>query len=116
MVSFFKLAQNSSDNGIEWAQKKAIEVLDSIPSQNLILEAYLFGSAVDGGFTVNSDLDFIIVSYDESSIKQLQKEVFSPRFADIAIDWIFKTKASFDERKNFGGVCFVAFQNGKRLR
>lgn len=99
-----------------WAQQKAVEVLNSIPSQDLILEAYLFGSAVDGVFTSDSDLDFIIVANNEADIKQLQKEVYSPRFTDIAIDWIFKTKKSFDERKVFGGVCFVAFQNGKKLR
>lgn len=100
----------------EWAQQKAVQVLNSIPSQNLIVEAYLFGSAVDGVFTSDSDLDFIIVANDEIAIKQLQKEVYSPRFTDIAIDWIFKTKESFEERKNFGGVCFVAFHNGKKLR
>ncbi|MEN0057925.1 MAG: nucleotidyltransferase domain-containing protein [Bdellovibrio sp.] len=102
----------------KWAQQKAVEVLNSIPSQDLILEAYLFGSAVDGNFTDDSDLDFVVVTKDHASIKQLQKEVYTRRFAEfgIAIDWIFKTKESFDERKNFGGVCFVAFRDGKRLR
>lgn len=101
-----------------WAQQKAVEVLNSIPSQDLIWEAYLFGSAVYGNFTEDSDLDFIVVTKDQASIKQLQKEVYTRRFAEfgIAIDWIFKTKESFDERKNFGGVCFVAFRDGMRLR
>ncbi len=100
----------------KWAQQKAVEVLNSIPSQDLILEAYLFGSAVYGNFTADSDLDFVVVVKDQASIKQLQKEVYTRRFTDIAIDWIFKTKESFDERKNFGGVCFVAFHNGMKLR
>ena len=100
----------------KWAQEKAMDVLNSIPSQNLILEAYLFGSAVYGNFTPDSDLDFIVVTKDQASVKQLQKEVYTARFADVAIDWIFKTKESFDERKNFGGVCFVAFHNGMKLR
>lgn len=113
-MSLLKMIPNPAMN--EWAQRKALEVLNSIPSQNLILEAYLFGSAVDGNFTTDSDLDFVVVAKDEVSIKQLQKEVYRPRFTDIAVDWIFKTKMSFDERKNFGGVCFVAFHSGKRLR
>lgn len=100
----------------KWAQEKAVEVLNSIPSQDLILEAYLFGSAVYGNFTADSDLDFIVVARDQAAIKQLQKEVYTRRFTDIAIDWIFKTKESFDERKNFGGVCFVAFHSGMKLR
>lgn len=113
-MSLLKLIPNPQMN--QWAQQKAVEILSSIPSQHLILEAYLFGSAVTGNFTDDSDLDFIVVVKDEESIQVLQKEVYSPRFADIAIDWIFKTKESFDERKNFGGVCFVAFREGKRLR
>ncbi len=113
-MGLLKMVTNPAMN--EWAQQKAVQVLNSIPSQNLIVEAYLFGSAVDGVFTSDSDLDFIIVANDEIAIKQLQKEVYSPRFTDIAIDWIFKTKESFEERKNFGGVCFVAFHNGKKLR
>lgn len=113
-MGLLKMGTNPAMN--EWAQQKAVQVLNSIPSQNLIVEAYLFGSAVDGVFTTDSDLDFIVVANDEIAIKQLQKEVYSPRFTDIAIDWIFKTKESFEERKNFGGVCFVAFHNGKKLR
>lgn len=113
-MGLLKLVHNPEMN--KWAQNKAVEVLNSIPSQNLILEAYLFGSAVDGNFTPDSDLDFIIVAKDQAAIKQLQKEVYTARFADIAIDWIFKTKESFDERKNFGGVCFVAFRDGMKLR
>jgi len=113
-VGLLKLVHNPELN--KWAQTKAVEVLNSIPSQDLILEAYLFGSAVDGNFTTDSDLDFIIVAKDQAAIKQLQKEVYTARFTDIAIDWIFKTKESFDERKNFGGVCFVAFRDGRKLR
>lgn len=113
-MGLLKMIHNPEMN--KWAQQKAAEVLNSIPSQDLILEAYLFGSAVDGNFTEDSDLDFIVVTKDQASIKHLQKEVYSPRFTDIAIDWIFKTKESFDERKDFGGVCFVAFHNGKKLQ
>jgi predicted nucleotidyltransferase len=115
-LGLLKLSQSSSGDNNIWAQEKAVSILNSIPSQNLILEAYLFGSAVDGIFTFDSDLDFIIIAKDDVSIKQLQKEVYSPRFTDIAVDWIFKTKESFDERKDYGGVCFVAFHNGKKLR
>lgn len=113
-MGLIKMTLNPAMN--QWAQQKAMEVLNSIPSQDFILEAYLFGSAVEGVFTDDSDLDFVVVAQDEASIRQLQKEVYSPRFADIAIDWIFKTKISFEERKNFGGVCFDAFHHGKRLR
>jgi predicted nucleotidyltransferase len=113
-MGLLKMIHNPAMN--EWAQQKAVEVLKSIPSQDLILEVYLFGSAVYGNFTPDSDLDFVVVVKDQAAIKQLQKEVYSRQFTDVALDWIFKTKESFDERKNFGGVCFVAFHSGKKLR
>lgn len=113
-MGLLKMVPNPAMN--QWAQQKAVEVLNSIPSQNLILEAYLFGSAIDGVFTHDSDLDFVVVAQDQVAIKQLQKEVYSPRFTDIAVDWIFKIKEDFDERKDFGGVCFVAFHSGKKMR
>jgi predicted nucleotidyltransferase len=49
--------------------------MNAIHSQDLILEAYLFGSAVDGVITDDSDLAFVVVAEDETAIKKLQKEV-----------------------------------------
>jgi predicted nucleotidyltransferase len=113
-LSLLKMAPNPKLNN--WAQNKAIEVLKSVPSYDLISEAYLFGSAVDGNFTYDSDLDILIVTKDEASISQIQNEVYKLNFTDIAIDWIFKTKEAFDERKNFGGVTFVAYHSGMKLK
>ena len=53
----------------QWAQQKAVEILKSIPSQDLIMEAYLFGSAVEGVFTDDSDLDFVVVANDQGYIE-----------------------------------------------
>jgi predicted nucleotidyltransferase len=113
-MSLLKLVHDPEMNA--WARQKAVDVLNAIPSQDLILEAYLFGSAANGNFTVNSDLDFLVVTKDFAAVRQLRKEVYAPRFSDVAIDWIFKTKESFDERKQIGGVCFIAFREGIRLR
>ncbi|PWU17892.1 MAG: hypothetical protein C5B49_08080 [Bdellovibrio sp.] len=71
---------------------------------------------MDGVFTADSDLDILIVAKDEAAIRQMQKEVYRPRFADIAVDLIFKAEHSFNERKDFGGVSFVAFHSGKKMR
>lgn len=113
-MGLLKLSQ-SLPNENKKAQQKAIDILNKIPSKNLIQEAYLFGSAVDGVFTPDSDLDILVVTKDEAAIKLLQQEVYRPRFADIAIDWIFKTQQSFNDRKDFGGVCFVAFHSGMKI-
>ncbi len=112
-MSLLKLSGKKSSPALV---TKARKILQKIPSQNLILEAYLFGSAVDGKFTPDSDLDFLVVVETENEIRSLQKEVYQPRFADIAIDWIFKSRDEFLVRKDLGGVCFEAFHHGKRLK
>ena len=83
-------------------QKKAAEVLHSIPSRHLILSGYLFGSAVSGSFTADSDLDFLLVLKNKSDLNIIKKEVYQPRFTDIAVDWILKLESDFDQRKDLG--------------
>ncbi len=114
-MSLLRLSNKLSSNN-KWAQNKAVEIVNSIPSFDLVIEAYLFGSSVNGVFTSDSDLDILIVAQDHLAIKKLQTEVYSARFADIAIDWIFKTQSSFENRKDFGGVCFEAFHYGRRIK
>ncbi len=113
-MSLLKLSHNNQVNfdPIEKAQF----IINQIPSQNLIAEAYLFGSAVNGKFTVDSDFDFVISCKTAVDIKKLQKEVYSANFSDIAIDWIFKLADEFEVRKNMGGVCFEAFHYGKKMK
>lgn len=113
-MGLLKMIHNPEAN--RWAHAKALEVLDRVHSQQLILEAYLFGSAAYGNFSDNSDLDIVVVAPDVLSVAQLKKEVYRKEFSDVAIDWIFKTKEDFDARKEKGGVCFVAFNDGIRLR
>lgn len=98
MMSLLKLSKKLVANN-EWAQKKATEVVNSIPSVDLVIGAYLFGSSVNGVFTPDSDLDNLIVASDFDAIMKLQKEVYTARFADIAIDWIFKTQSYFETQK-----------------
>lgn len=43
-MSLLKLNRDPQKN--LWAQEKAMSIIKSISSQNLILEAYLFGSAI----------------------------------------------------------------------
>lgn len=113
-MSLLKLSPNNQVN-FDPIQK-AQSVINQIPSQNLIIEAYLFGSAVNGIFTPDSDLDFVLSCKTTDDIKKLQKEVYSANFSDIAIDWIFKLTEEFENRKNMGGVCFEAFHYGKKMK
>ncbi len=111
-MSLAKLAPSRTDIDV---LQKAGQIINSIPSKNLILEAYLFGSSVSGVFTHDSDLDLLVVVAEADQIKLLMSEVYKVGFADIAIDWIFKTASDFAIRKDFGGVCFEAYHHGKKI-
>jgi predicted nucleotidyltransferase len=78
-------------------------------------EALLFGSATTGKMTPDSDFDILIVVESEQDIKAAQKIVYSKDFSKIAVDWIFKIKTDYEKRKQLGGVCFVAFNEGISL-
>jgi predicted nucleotidyltransferase len=87
-----------------------------ILSQNVkVTEAYLFGSATSGKMTKDSDLDILIVLDSIADLKAAHKIVYAEGFTKYAVDWIFKEKSDFEKRKNFGGVCFIAFHEGVRL-
>lgn len=113
-MSLLKLKTNT-DLANQVGQQKATEIVRRIPSINEIKDVYLFGSAVNGVLTEDSDLDILVVVKSESDIKKIQNEVYSKKFADIAIDWIFKTEKEFDLRKDYGGVCFEAYHYGKKI-
>ncbi len=93
---------------------KIKEILNSLLLVDVVHEAYLFGSAVNGIMTADSDLDIVLVFQNQTDLDEVKKEIFSKRF-DIAIDWIFKIKSEFEERKNLGGICFEAFHRGQKI-
>lgn len=103
--------QNSKDFSLA-ESKRLIEILSQSVS---ISEAYLFGSGSTGMVTPDSDLDILVVLELTDEIKKAQKIVYSKDFSKFAVDWIFKSKIDFDNRKVLGGVCFIAFQEGIRV-
>jgi len=115
-MSLAKLINQNSVQLQSQGQAEAKRLIDALSQEGLVLEAYLFGSAVHGPFTEDSDLDILIVTHDETSIKSLQKQVYRPRFSNFAVDWIFKTKTNFNEKKDLGGVCFIATREGIKLK
>ncbi|MBI4405466.1 MAG: nucleotidyltransferase domain-containing protein [Deltaproteobacteria bacterium] len=77
---------------------------------------YLFGSAAEGKMTDQSDLDFLVVMESEDSIKKAQKKLrpFYP-LSEYPVDLVWVTKDTFNNKKQLGGVCMVAFKEGKCL-
>lgn len=75
----------------------------------------MFGSGARGELTPDSDLDILVVLKNIEDMKAAYKVVGQNLFSPIAVDWIFKDAKSFEERKDFGGVCFEAFHHGVQI-
>ena len=79
-------------------------------------EVYLIGSAARGEFTDFSDLDFVIVAKDDSSVRAARESVHIGRpHLDVAVDLIVLDRDSFAARADLGGIAFEAKHHGKSL-
>ena len=97
------------------ARKKAKEIISQLSKKSEVTSVYLFGSGASDTMTPDSDLDLLVIVKNAAVIKELIKEVSQIGFTDIAVDWIFKTEAEFEERKELGGVCFEASHYGVKI-
>ncbi len=95
--------------------KMASELVQKLESEIALYQVYLFGSAATNEHTLDSDLDLLVIVDDTSDIKKVYKIVQRPFFSSVAVDWIVKSKAEFSKMKDIGGVCFVAFHQGKEI-
>ncbi len=88
------------------------DLISKIHLEKKIITAYLFGSSAEFKNTENSDLDILLVIPDQENETDYYKIVQQPFFSNRAVDWIIKKATDFEKRKNIGGVCMTAFQNG----
>ena len=77
---------------------------------------YLFGSASEGKMTDQSDLDYLVVCPDADSIKSGKSSLARLKpLAGIPVDLIWVTQDEFKEKRESGGVCFIAWNDGKLI-
>ncbi len=104
-----KIEPSEVDRLIE-AAKRAI--LESVECCGL----YLFGSAATGNMTYESDLDFVILVDNPSSVDSVRRKLGAvPRPANIPLDIIVLTREEFERKSQLGGVCMVAMNEGRDL-
>jgi predicted nucleotidyltransferase len=79
-------------------------------------QLYLFGSAAEGVATDQSDLDFLIVMPDLASIRPAQKRLYPLMpLSSMQVDLVWVTEEIFERKKELGGVCMVAFTEGRKI-
>lgn len=94
----------------------AQKLVDKVSAVLPVIQAYLFGSSAIGKNTVNSDVDILLIVPDGAEVKKYYKYVNTPFFSEVAVDWIIKTQAEFEESKLKGGVSMVAVETGIELK
>lgn len=87
---------------------------------NLIVErcspesVYLFGSGAREEMTELSDLDFVVVLTDETSVQNARRKFYATRRRfGFAVDILFTTVPEFNRKAKTGGVFLVAKEDGR---
>jgi predicted nucleotidyltransferase len=77
---------------------------------------YLFGSAVEGKMTDQSDFDLLSIYEDSPSLRCAQKALL-PYYplSNYPVDIVWVTKERFEKMSGIGGVCMVAYEEGRCL-
>lgn len=74
------------------------QLIDKYQAEKIIL----FGSAVNGKFTSNSDLDFLIIKDDDKNFHDRIVDVYNLVQKNIATDFIVYTPKEFNKRVKLG--------------
>lgn len=99
-----------------------IQVQDQIDSiKDQLIKKYkpqkifLFGSAVTGNMTEDSDLDFLIIKDDTKTTHEMMSEVYGLIKKNIAADFLVVKPADFNKRLQLGDPFFKSIISEGRV-
>lgn len=97
--------------------EQALEILKTvILAAGPVYSIYLFGSASRSDMSDQSDIDLLVVMEKVTDIRPAQKNLRSIQtLTPFPIDVVWVERAEFDRKKVLGGVCFIAFHEGRQL-
>ncbi len=120
LLPYMSLAQAFSQKMVkdqnkvrEEAQAIAIKIRQHVSPIAIIL----FGSAACGQFNESSDFDILLIFEDLVQLRQARHRLHQagPLSPTAPLDLIFITKKTYDQKKEVGGICFVANHEGVYL-
>jgi predicted nucleotidyltransferase len=80
--------------------------------------AVVFGSFAEGMATIDSDIDILFICEDADDLRKVRSVMYQDLhgpMTSIPTDFIFVTKAEFIRKKDLGGVCMIANQQGTAI-
>jgi len=113
-TSLLKLGQSTiSRHELETeARRIAIEIKNNVSD---IVAIYFFGSAHNGVFTINSDIDLLVVFSDQAKMQINSKSLYAKRWSAYPLDLITVSEKEFHDKREFGGICFTAYNEGIQI-
>lgn len=100
----------------EEIDKQVNRVVQRILEERRPLEIRLFGSAARGEATEVSDLDFCVVLDSAEEIRGASRALYrNGLFADMPIDILWFTEATYRQAVQMGGVGAICAREGKTV-
>tara|TARA_B100001248_G_C27399436_1_gene468787 strand:- start:12161 stop:12508 length:348 start_codon:yes stop_codon:yes gene_type:complete len=97
------------------AKNEAKRLAEILSRKLKVQRIILFGSAVEGSFTPDSDLDILLVFANHEDLENSKTLLYGKPLSSFAVDFILKTEKEYNLRKDVGGVCFIASREGLDL-
>lgn len=96
---------------------EAVQILlTSILGAGPVHAVYLFGSAARGEMSDQSDIDLLIIMPTLSDIRPTQKNLrHIQTVSPFAVDLVWVDISTFERKKDLGGICFTAHNEGHCL-
>ncbi len=113
-MKLLRATRKSLDPAVVSAEATAIAKKIIAAAQPCAL--FLFGSAAEGKATDQSDFDFLAVMQDVASLAKGRAELGLMRpLSSSPVDIVWVTKNDFIRNRAVGGVCLIAWEDGKQM-
>jgi predicted nucleotidyltransferase len=100
----------------EWVKQEAAAIVGKLAAITAVTEVFWFGSSAEGKMTDQSDFDFLVVVDSEEETRACQKMLRQKHpLSSYPVDLVWVGRSRFDKMKNLGGVCLIAFEDGKQV-
>ena len=99
-----------------WVDQEASVIGKTLSSLDGVEEIFWFGSSAEGKMTDQSDFDFLLVVAASEQIRPAQKQLRSLLpLSRYPVDIVWVERSRFDKMKRMGGVCLIAFEDGRKI-
>jgi predicted nucleotidyltransferase len=101
---------------MEAVEAEIQQVVGRISASIPVMAIFLFGSAAEHEMREDSDIDLLLVMPDAQTLRNAQKtlgQIWPLASRTVEIVWL--TKDIFEQKRDVGGVAYIAVHFGRQL-